>query len=230
MLLICLLFFFFFKQKTAYEIMPSLVGSEMCIRDRYQRRVHGKTAIAAQAALKCGFPFVKLISPENFVGYSENGKIIEMVKIFDNAYKSTLSCIMIDNIERIIEFIDMGPRFSNPILQALLILIKKVPEKKDNRLLIIGTTNCAKTLQELEITKTFNITINVPEIEGEEEIRQILAKYQITQGDDVKIADLVGKIPVKQLLLVLDMVSYNNKVITFDDFKENYEAVRLQHI
>ena len=26
----------FFKQKTAYEIMPSLVGSEMCIRDRWQ--------------------------------------------------------------------------------------------------------------------------------------------------------------------------------------------------
>ena len=29
------LFFFFFKQKTAYEIRLSLVGSEMCIRDRY---------------------------------------------------------------------------------------------------------------------------------------------------------------------------------------------------
>ena len=28
-----MLVFFFFKQKTAYEIMPSLVGSEMCIRD-----------------------------------------------------------------------------------------------------------------------------------------------------------------------------------------------------
>src|SRR5665648_1032104 len=27
-------FFFFFKQKTAYEIMPSLVGSEMCIGDQ----------------------------------------------------------------------------------------------------------------------------------------------------------------------------------------------------
>ena len=26
---------FFFKQKTAYEIMPSLVGSEMCIRDSF---------------------------------------------------------------------------------------------------------------------------------------------------------------------------------------------------
>ena len=27
------MFFFFFKQKTAYEIRLSLVGSEMCIRD-----------------------------------------------------------------------------------------------------------------------------------------------------------------------------------------------------
>eukprot|EP00658_Telonema_sp_P-2_P035354 TRINITY_DN2572_c0_g1_i1.p3 TRINITY_DN2572_c0_g1~~TRINITY_DN2572_c0_g1_i1.p3 ORF type:complete len:110 (+),score=34.46 TRINITY_DN2572_c0_g1_i1:61-390(+) len=29
-----LFFFFFFKQKTAYEMLRSLVGSEMCIRDR----------------------------------------------------------------------------------------------------------------------------------------------------------------------------------------------------
>ena len=27
---------FFFKQKTAYEMLRSLVGSEMCIRDRYE--------------------------------------------------------------------------------------------------------------------------------------------------------------------------------------------------
>ncbi len=30
-------FFFFFKQKTAYEIASCLVGSEMCIRDRTTR-------------------------------------------------------------------------------------------------------------------------------------------------------------------------------------------------
>eukprot|EP00831_Metopus_contortus_P078103 TRINITY_DN7482_c0_g1_i4.p1 TRINITY_DN7482_c0_g1~~TRINITY_DN7482_c0_g1_i4.p1 ORF type:complete len:182 (+),score=39.20 TRINITY_DN7482_c0_g1_i4:75-620(+) len=36
-------FFFFFKQKTAYEMQRGLVGSEMCIRDR--RRVHGLVQI-----------------------------------------------------------------------------------------------------------------------------------------------------------------------------------------
>ena len=39
---------------TAYEIMPSLVGSEMCIRDRYICTV--KTNIPSiQLALKLGF-------------------------------------------------------------------------------------------------------------------------------------------------------------------------------
>ena len=33
LLLFCFFVFFFFKQKTAYEISACLVGSEMCIRD-----------------------------------------------------------------------------------------------------------------------------------------------------------------------------------------------------
>src|SRR5450756_2173610 len=37
--------FFFFKQKTAYDIMPSLVGSEMCIRDRPPPVRHPKPAM-----------------------------------------------------------------------------------------------------------------------------------------------------------------------------------------
>jgi len=77
---------------------------------------NGKTAISAWAALNCEFPFVKLISPENFVGYTENGKINAIVKVFDDAYRSPLSCIVLDNIERLIEFIDIGPRFSNAVL------------------------------------------------------------------------------------------------------------------
>eukprot|EP00658_Telonema_sp_P-2_P049594 TRINITY_DN37731_c0_g1_i1.p1 TRINITY_DN37731_c0_g1~~TRINITY_DN37731_c0_g1_i1.p1 ORF type:complete len:292 (-),score=80.25 TRINITY_DN37731_c0_g1_i1:279-1154(-) len=43
---VCLsFFFFFFKQKTAYEMLRSLVGSEMCIRDRYQRRVREQYSV-----------------------------------------------------------------------------------------------------------------------------------------------------------------------------------------
>jgi vesicle-fusing ATPase len=67
-------------------------------------------------ALESDFPFVKLISPENFVGMSEGIKIQQIVKTFEDAYKSNLSLIILDDIERLIEFIHIGPRFSNLIL------------------------------------------------------------------------------------------------------------------
>jgi vesicle-fusing ATPase len=76
----------------------------------------GKTALAAKLALESHFPYVKMISPEKFVGYSEIGKISQIVKIFEDAYKSPLSLIILDDLERLIEFIHIGPRFSNPIL------------------------------------------------------------------------------------------------------------------
>ena len=35
----------------------------------------GKTALAAKIAVDSGFPFVKLISPEQFVGYTDFAKV-----------------------------------------------------------------------------------------------------------------------------------------------------------
>ncbi|KAJ8319895.1 hypothetical protein KUTeg_001482 [Tegillarca granosa] len=47
--------------------------------------------------------------------------------IFDDAYKSPLSCIIVDDIERLLDYVPIGPRFSNLVLQALLwVGIKKL--------------------------------------------------------------------------------------------------------
>jgi len=119
----------------------------------------GKTAIAAKLALESDFPFVKLITPENFVGVSELGKIHAIAKVFEDAYKSNLSLIILDDIERLIEFIHIGPRFSNPILQALLVLIKKCPPNLERKLMIIGTTSMRSVLQEMDLVDCFNVCL-----------------------------------------------------------------------
>ena len=51
--LVKLIVFFFFKQKTAYEIMPSLVGSEMCIRDRCNRQKQYRKALWTKHKREC---------------------------------------------------------------------------------------------------------------------------------------------------------------------------------
>jgi AAA+ superfamily predicted ATPase len=55
----------------------------------------GKTALAASAAIDSGFPFVKVVSPEAMVGYSEQAKCSQIAKIFEDAYKSPLSIVIL---------------------------------------------------------------------------------------------------------------------------------------
>jgi vesicle-fusing ATPase len=76
----------------------------------------GKTAIAAAFALKSEISYIKIISPGDFLGLSEHAKINSLVNTFRMAYRSKQACIVLDELERIIEYIDEGPRFSNAIL------------------------------------------------------------------------------------------------------------------
>ena len=62
----------------------------------------GKTAIAAQLALESQFPLVRVVSPENYIGYSEASRVNLINKVFEDAYKSPFSLIILDNIERLV--------------------------------------------------------------------------------------------------------------------------------
>ena len=62
----------------------------------------GKTALAAQVAMESEFPYVKLISPESLVGLNEPAKVQSIIKVFNDAYKSPSSIIVVDNIERLV--------------------------------------------------------------------------------------------------------------------------------
>ena len=52
----------------------------------------GKTALAATVGIESDFPFVKVISAETMVGYSEASKSSQIAKVFDDAYR-VRSCL-----------------------------------------------------------------------------------------------------------------------------------------
>ena len=62
----------------------------------------GKTALAASIAKASEYPYIKLISPESMVGFNESAKVQYLSKVFNDSYKSPVSLIVIDNIERIL--------------------------------------------------------------------------------------------------------------------------------
>ena len=99
----------------------------------------GKTALAAKVALDSAFPFIKRISAESLLSHHEGGKADAIARVFNDAYKSPLSMIILDDLERLMEYVSVGPRFSNVVLQTLLVLVKALPPK-GRRLFIVATT------------------------------------------------------------------------------------------
>ena len=182
----------------------------------------GKSALAAWAALESDFAFVKLISAESFVGYHENGKIDQIVSIFNDAYRSERALIILDDIERIMEYVNIGPRFSNAILQTLMVLIKKVPNKVNNRLLIIGTSSQKTVLKELEIYQAFNVAVNMPTL-SRDEVFTVLKQFKGDTREKEKIADSLQFMIIKKLLLLIDMACQGEDLITYSRFMQVYD-------
>lgn len=170
----------------------------------------GKTALAARIALNSEYPLIKLCSPDDMIGFNEAMKIGHMQKIFDNAYKSPLGVVLLDNIERIVEWVPIGPRFSNPILQALMVLLKKNPPE-GRRLLVLATTSEKSVLQQLDIYTAFDADIPVPNVGSYQELFSIMQQSgafadpgraidelkQLSRGDNVNVG-------IKKILLGIE--------------------------
>uniref|UniRef100_A0A665V2V1 Vesicle-fusing ATPase n=1 Tax=Echeneis naucrates TaxID=173247 RepID=A0A665V2V1_ECHNA len=189
----------------------------------------GKTALAAKIAEDSQFPFIKICSPDKMIGHSEISKCQSIKKerdscfsswsislfssfsllVFDDAYKSQLSCVVVDDIERLLDYVPIGPRFSNLVLQALLVLLKKAPPK-GRKLLIIGTTSRKDVLQEMEMLDAFSTTIHIPNIStGEQLVDALELLGSFSDKERASIAQqLKGKrvwIGIKKLLVLIEM-------------------------
>jgi len=61
------------------------------------------------------------------VGIQTQGKINSITKVFNDAYKCDNSLIIIDNIERLVEYVKTGPDYNNTVMQTLFALLNKIP-------------------------------------------------------------------------------------------------------
>ncbi|RYG68116.1 ATP-binding protein, partial [archaeon] len=187
----------------------------------------GKTAIAAKLAADSNFPFVRMISPDSMIGLGESERCGKLLKVFSDAYRSPLSIIFIDDIERLIEYTPVGHRFSNPVLQTLLILLRKVPVAP-NRLMVVATTAISHLLDDLQLTQAFSVTLHVTQLQTPQEYAKVLKEYSGMSTQEIaSIAKAIHKpIGVKQLLLVLEMATAEfGTHISADQFMQCLQTV-----
>ncbi|CAM9311720.1 unnamed protein product [Choristocarpus tenellus] len=149
-------------------------------------------------------------------------------KVFMDSYKSPLSFIMIDNLERIIEYARIGPRFSNTVLQTLLVLLKKAPPV-GHRLIVMATTAVPSQLADLSLVDHFNVVLDVPQLSKAEDIKAVLHElvpmskasgiFFLADMDGIAAA-ITSPIGIKQLLNLTEMARTDEETVTCDRFLE----------
>lgn len=148
----------------------------------------GKTALAIKIALNSEFPFAKIITPGKLVELADMAKIRAIYKIFSDAYKSEVSCIILDDIESLLEYVPIGMRFNMSMVQTIMTLVRQLPPR-GKKLMVIATSSTPTLLKELGIRQHFTHTMSVPLVEsvaGMIEIIETLGVFTKEETDGLK--------------------------------------------
>ncbi|EOY28241.1 AAA-type ATPase family protein isoform 2, partial [Theobroma cacao] len=188
----------------------------------------GKTALAATVGIDSDFPYVKIVSAESMIGLHESTKCAQIVKVFEDAYKSPLSIIILDDIERLLEYVAIGPRFSNIISQTLLVLLKRLPPK-GKKLLVIGTTSEVGFLDSVGISDSFSVTYHLPTLKTND-AKKVLHQLNVFAEEDVSAAaEALNDMPIKKLYMLIEMAAQGEQGGAAEAIYSGKEKIKLSH-
>uniref|UniRef100_A0A7N2LQT8 Vesicle-fusing ATPase n=1 Tax=Quercus lobata TaxID=97700 RepID=A0A7N2LQT8_QUELO len=188
----------------------------------------GKTALAATVGIDSDFPYVKIVSAETMIGLHESTKCAQIVKVFEDAYKSPLSIIVLDDIERLLEYVAIGPRFSNIISQTLLVLLKRLPPK-GKKLMVIGTTSEVGFLDSIGFCDNFSVTYNVPTLKTSD-AKKVLEQLNVFANEDINTAaESLNDMPIKKLYMLIEMAAQGEHGGDSEAIYAGKEKIKISH-
>lgn len=195
---------------TLKDFMQGFISSELDNNSilLYGSKGSGTSSLACRLAKDSNIPYVKLISSEDLISYGDFGKMKFVQNIFNNAYRSKSAIIILDDIERLLEYVRVGARFNSSMLNCLITCLKKRPEQEGGKIIIIGTTSSKEVLRELGVWEQFNIKQYIPNLSGDGEIqRALLQMCPAARNIDKMSLNKDDQLPIKELYFIASMIN-----------------------
>ncbi|QHR78442.1 hypothetical protein KM759_gp134 [Lymphocystis disease virus 4] len=185
----------------------------------------GKTALAITVAKESQFSYVKICSFDKTVGYSEVDKRTILEKTFSDASKFDSACVILDDIERWLDYVPVGPKFSNSVLQTLFVLLKN----SHHKLLIIVTCECKDFLNQTGLITVFNAVIHIPCVSTNKQLMNVLKLLNAFDVWDCAtvleaIQNKEFKIGIKKLIAAVEIASSMRSDRKISEFLISLEA------
>lgn len=174
----------------------------------------GLTTIAANMATRTNFPFIQIYSSETADGEPEMVRIHHLKKLFQNAARSELSCVVLDDLENVLDYIHIGPTFS----RNLTIYFRKLKDyilPMNHKMLVICTCKSGNFMKQLQLIKMFRHVVDIPSIERPKQVEAFLGQLQ-EYGDCPFSPD-----QVREVLMNLSQIRFSIGIKTLEIMTKN---------
>jgi len=173
----------------------------------------GKSALAATLGLECGYPLVRLVTADALVGRSSHDVSAALVAAFNEAYASSASMIIVDDLERIVGYSRAGRVFDNGVLQTLLVLLRRRPPN-GRKLMVICTSSMPDAMEYLEIDTAITTRHQVPPM-SRPAAEALLGHMGVLPGPEERVAavaQLPAEIAVKHVIMLCKMAGQRSGI------------------
>ncbi|KAM3702347.1 hypothetical protein ACJW31_04G019600 [Castanea mollissima] len=186
----------------------------------------GKTTLVAHIVQKNRFKHVNMVQPESMIDFSAKEKSQKLVEIFEDAWKFSSSLIILDDVERLVGYTEVG-QYPKEISETLKCLLKK-HVTKDIKVLVLGTTSEENILEKIGISDVFTLRVAIPPLK-DDDLKKILIHLNIRNEEVIKAA-VSNKISLKKLHLLIDLISNENEHDCSSGQKHINEGDFLQYL
>lgn len=157
----------------------------------------GKTKFLAHIIKDLDIACTKMLSPE--VLLRTNNIQATLCDMIDACSRAEISVLFVDGFERLIKWSRYGHKYDNDVLQLLMMLLR-LPQKPDKKLIIFCTANESEVLRDLDIYDMFDHKFDYPEFIEYENVK----KYFPQTIDHINIENYDKNIiPISEIMKIV---------------------------
>merc|ERR1712190_511634 len=175
------------------------------------------TAVACKLGLEASFPFVKFVSAESMVAFGDQTKALKINQVFEDAYKSEKSVVILDDIERLLGYTPVGPRFSVRVMETLQVLCRKDPP--EGRSICIIATSTPNVIEDRCLAEVFDIVSTVPMVNDPSQIKQVMKSMNL----ELISTAFQREVGIKTLNMIIESAVEADGSVTNQGFREAME-------
>lgn len=140
---------------------------------------------------------------------------------------------MVDDLESLLDYAPIGPRYSNFVLQTLKLLLKKLPPR-GRKLLVIATTSERDVMKDFGLYQTFSKVVHVPNVSRGTDIINVIEQLECFNKNEMdfltkELRNKTLSVGIKNLLDVIELSKQTTDAYRVAKFISTLEEIGGLH-